>query len=265
MFPYFTRVFWIVAQPISMVALLLALGLLLMWFRRRRLAATSVALATVLLGLFSFTSFGYLALTPLESRFVRPAEPARIDGIVVLGGGMDTGVNDARGGWELSRSGDRFVETLRLALLHPEARILIAGGGSALLAGQEPEAAAAARFFVGFGIAPERLILEDQSRNTEENAVNAKAMGQPKPGETWLLVTSAFHMPRSVGLFRRADFPVVPWPADYLTTGREGVAIKLDEIAENLSISTLALREWIGLAGYYATGKIDALLPAPLP
>ena len=62
-----------------------------------------------------------------------------------------------------------------------------------------------------------------------------------------------------------ADFPVVPWPADYLTTGREGVAIKLDEIAENLSISTLALREWIGLAGYYATGKIDALLPAPLP
>jgi len=265
MFPYFTRVFWMAAQPISLIALLLAIGLLLMWLKRRRTAAGVVALAMVLLALFSFTTFGYLALTPLESRFVRPPEPARIDGIVVLGGGMDTGVNDARGGWELSRSGDRFVETLRLALRHPEARILIAGGGSALLAGQEPEAAAAARFFIEFGVAPKRLILEDQSRNTEENAVNAKAMGQPRPSETWLLVTSAFHMPRSVGLFRRADFPVLPWPTDYMTTGKEGVGIKVDEIAENLTVSTLAMREWIGLVGYSATGKIDALLPAPLP
>jgi uncharacterized SAM-binding protein YcdF (DUF218 family) len=265
MFPLLTRIFWTIAQPVSLVALLLVLGLLLMALKRRRLAAAAVTAATLLLALFSFTSFGYLTITPLESRFARPVEPALIDGIVVLGGGMDTGVNNVRGGWELGRSGDRFVEALRLALRHPEARVLIAGGGSALLSGRESEAEAGARFFTDFGIAPERLILEGQSRNTEENAINARALAAPKPGETWLLVTSAFHMPRSVGLFRRAEFPVVPWPADYLAAGNEQFGIKLDEIAENLVTSNVALREWIGLVGYYLTGRIDEPLPGPLP
>jgi len=265
MFPYLTRIFWMIAQPVSVIALLLVLGLLLLWVRRRKLAATALSLATLLLVLFSFTSFAYVVIAPLESRFVRPAEPLRIDGIVVLGGGLDGDVDSARGNWELNRSGDRFVETLRLAQRHPEARILVAGGGSALLPGQEPEAAAAARFFRDFGIAPERLLLEDKSRNTEENAVNAMAIGQPKPGETWLLVTSAFHMPRSVGLFRRAGFPVLPWPADYLAAGNEGIGPRLDQPAENLSISSIALREWAGLLGYYLTGRIDDLVPGPLP
>jgi uncharacterized SAM-binding protein YcdF (DUF218 family) len=265
MFPILTRIFWTVAQPVSLVAFLLVLGLLLMALKRRKLAAGSIGVATLMLALCSFTSFAYVIIAPLESRFVRPVEPEQIDGIVVLGGGMDSGVNQARGGWELSRSGDRFVETLRLALRHPEARILIAGGGSALLSGQESEAEAGARFFTDFGIARERLIIEGESRNTEENAVNARALAGAEPGETWLLVTSAFHMPRSVGLFRRAGFAVVPWPADYLAAGNEGFGLKLDEIAENLVTSNVALREWIGLAGYWLTGRIDEPLPGPLP
>ncbi len=265
MFPVLTRIFWTIAQPVSLVALLLVLGLVLMGLKRRKLAAGAIAVATLVLALCSFTSFAYVVIAPLESRFVRPAEPERINGIVVLGGGMDSGVNQARGGWELSRAGDRFVETLRLALRHPEARILIAGGGSALLTGQEAEADAGARFFTDFGIARDRLIIEGESRNTEENAVNAKALAGAKAGETWLLVTSAFHMPRSVGLFRRAEFAVVPWPTDYLAAGNEGFGPKLDEIAENLVTSNMALREWIGLAGYYLTGRIDEPLPGPLP
>jgi len=265
MFPFVTRIFWTIAQPVSVIALLLIAGLVLLWLKRRRLAGVSFTVATLILGLCSFTTFAYLLIAPLEARFVRPVEPARIDGIVVLGGGMDTEVNTARSSWELNRSGDRFVEALRLALRHPEARILLAGGGSALLTGQDSEAEAGARFFRDFGIADERLTLEDKSRNTEENAVNAMAVGQPKPGETWVLVTSAFHMPRSVGLFRRAGFAVVPWPTDYLATGEEGVGLKLDQVSENLAISSVALREWIGLAGYYLTGRIDQLVPGPLP
>lgn len=265
MFPYFTRILWMVAQPVSIVALLMLLGLLLLWAKRRRLAATALILATLSLALFSFTTFAYVLIAPLESRFVRPAEPARIDGIVVLGGAMDTRVNTVRQGWELKRSGDRFVETLRLALRHPEARILIAGAGSILTPGEVSEAEAGARFFTDFGIARERLVLENQSRNTEENAVNAKAVGQPKPGETWLLVTSAFHMPRSMGLFRRAGFSVIPWPTDYMAPGNESLGLKFDEASENLAISNIALREWVGLAGYYLTGRIDEIVPGPTP
>jgi uncharacterized SAM-binding protein YcdF (DUF218 family) len=265
MFPYVTRIFWIVAQPISLIALLLVIGLLLLWLQRRRLASAALVLSLALLVVFCFTTVSYLLIDPLEARFTRPAEPARIDGIVVLGGGMETDIATVRQNWELNGSGDRFVETLRLALRHPEARILIAGGGSALAAGLDSEAEAGARFFRAFGITPERLLLEEKSRNTEENAVNAKAVGKPQPDETWLLVTSAFHMPRSVGLFRRAGFAVIPWPADYLGSGQEGIGLKFDEVPENLSVGSTATREWLGLLGYYLTGRIDELLPGPAP
>lgn len=262
LFAYATRIFWLLFQPPSLVVLLLAAGLLLSWLKRRWPARVTVALALLLLFTCSFTTMGYLLIAPLESRFERPAEPAHIDGIVVLGGGMDGEVNTVRGGFELNRSGDRFVETLRLALAHPEARIIIAGGPAALVQ-QEPEALAGKRFFEAFGITPERIALDDQSRNTEENALYAKQLAGTTEGQTWLLVTSAFHMPRAIGLFRRAGFPAVPWPADYLASGEEGVRIKPDQSAENLAVASLALREWAGLLGYYLTGKIDQLVPGP--
>lgn len=262
LFPYFTRIFWLLAQPLSLVLLLLVLGLLLSWLRRRWPARVAIAAALLLLLVCSFTTFGYLLITPLEQRFARPPEPARIDGIVVLGGAMDGEVNDVRGGWELNRSGDRFVETLRLAQRHPEARVLIAGGQPALVA-QEAEALAGKRFFEAFGIAADRILIDDRSRNTEENAQFARALAGATDGQTWLLVTSAFHMPRSVGLFRRAEFAVVPWPADYLASGSEDIRFKPDQSPENMAVTTTALREWAGLAGYYLTGRIDELVPGP--
>lgn len=242
--------------------MLLLAGLALSWLKRRWISRVLLGLAPLLLFLTCFTTFGYVLIAPLEQRFERPAEPARIDGIVVLGGGMDGEVNSVRGGYELNRSGDRFVEALRLALRHPNARIVIAGGPAALLQ-QEPEALAGKRFFEAFGIAPERILVDDQSRNTEENAQFAQELASVGGGETWLLVTSAFHMPRAVGLFRKAEFPAIPWPADYLASGAEGLRIKPDQSTENVSVSSLALREWAGLLGYYLTGRIDEVLPGP--
>jgi uncharacterized SAM-binding protein YcdF (DUF218 family) len=263
LFAYVTRIFWLVVQPLSLIVLLLALALALSWLRRRWPARLLAAIALVLLFACSFTTLGYVLITPLEQRFVRPSEPDTIDGIVVLGGALDSDVNTVRGGWELNRSGDRFVETVRLALRHPEATVLISGGAGALNVGQEPEALAARRLFLDFGIAEERLVLDRRSRNTEENAQFAKALAGDTGTGTWLLVTSAFHMPRAVGLFRRVGFPVVPWPADYLASGAEGLGLRLDQPAENMSVATMALREWTALAGYTLTGRIDELVPGP--
>ncbi|MEO6013438.1 MAG: YdcF family protein [Devosia sp.] len=263
MFPYLTRIFWLLAQPLSLIMLLLVLGLLLSFRKGRGWSRFVMALGALLLFVGCFTTFGYAIITPLEDRFVRPAEPARIDGIVVLGGAMDSEVNSVRHGWELNRSGDRFVETLRLALAHPEAKIVIAAGPAALAMEQEPEAYAAQRFFTAFGIAADRLVLDDKSRNTEENAQFAKALAGDMSGQNWLLVTSAFHMPRSVGLFRMAEFPVTPWPADYLASGVEGWRIKPDQSTENIAVTNIALREWAGLIGYKLTGKIADWVPGP--
>lgn len=263
MFPYLTRLFWLLVQPVSLAMILLVAGLVLNGFGRRRLGGAAMVVATLLLFVSCFTTAGYLLITPLEQRFARPDEPARIDGIVVLGGGMDGEVNTVRQQWELNRSGDRYVEAVRLALRHPEARIVVAAGPGALATDQEPEAYSAQRLFSDFGIDPGRVVIDDQSRNTEENAAFARALAGAAEGQTWLLVTSAFHMPRAVGLFRMADFPFVAWPADYLASGAEGFRIKPDQPTENAAVFTLALREWIGLAGYRLAGKIADIVPAP--
>jgi len=264
MFVILGKIAWLVLQPLSLVLLLGLLGLLLGLTRWQKTSRGALLAAFALLALCGFTSFGSLVIQPLEARFQRPATvPATITGIIVLGGGMDADINDVRHGHELNRSGDRFTEALRLALLYPQARVVISGGTGVLFAGTDPEAAAGARFFADFGIAADRITLEPRARNTEENAAFTKQLLAPQPGETWLLVTSAFHMPRAAGLFRKAGFPVVPWPADYLSPGNEIFRLKLDQPAENVAVTSIALREWLGLAAYFLTRRIDELLPSP--
>ena len=110
-----------------------------------------------------------------------------------------------------------------------------------------------------------RVIFERESRNTYENVVNSKAMVHPAPGEVWLLVTSAFHMPRAVGIFRAQDWPVVAYPVDYQTgAGPDDPAYSADFL-QNLGQSSLALKEWIGLLANQWLGHSDALFPGPRP
>lgn len=259
-----SKIGWLLVQPISLILIVLVLAFVLVLAGWRRRAAVLLALGAMFLALSAFTSFGYVLIAPLEATFFRPAQmPARVDGIIVLGGGMDADVNQVRDGHELNRSGDRFTEALRLALLYPTAKIVITGGSGVFPTGTDTEADAGARFFLDFGIARERLILEDAARNTEENAQLTKALVNPQAGQVWLLVTSAFHMPRSVGLFRAASFDVVPWPTDYFGAGNDSFALKIEQPAENLSVTTIALREWLGLFVSWITGRTDAPVPAP--
>jgi uncharacterized SAM-binding protein YcdF (DUF218 family) len=263
-FFYLSKIFWFFAQPLNLAIFLLLAGLAAALLGRRRLAATAMVLGTFVLSLSAWTSLGAMMLTPLEERFQRPATlPDRIDGIVVLGGGLEGTINLVRGGYEMNSGGDRFIETAMLARRFPQAKILVSGGVSTLFQQEEGDADTAPRLFAALGIAPERLILEDKSRNTAENAEFSKQLAKPQPGENWLLVTSAFHMPRSVGLFRKVGFPVIPWPSDYRTSGREGIGLFRDNPADSLQTTTMALREWIGLAGYWLSGRIDTLFPGP--
>jgi uncharacterized SAM-binding protein YcdF (DUF218 family) len=264
MFFILSKIFWAVAQPLSFCLVLLAIGVVLLVLRRRKFSIAVLSFATFLLVLFGFTTLGVLMIRPLEDRFARPAQlPAEISAIIVLGGGFDGRVSGARQIEELTASGDRFVEALRLAQLYPKAKIVISGGYGTLTPEGETDAVVARRFFSGLGITPDRLILEGQSRNTEENAEMTKNLLPKQAGATLLLLTSAFHMPRSMGLFRAAGLKVIPWPADYRSTGTESFGFELENPAGNLQAASTALREWIGLLAYRLTGKIEEILPSP--
>ena len=262
MFFYLSKVFWLFAQPLNLSIVLLAAGLAAGFFGARRPLRWAAALAFLILAVSTWTSAGQLMLSPLEERFPRPPAPERVDGIVVLGGGFEGAINKARGGYELNGGGDRFVEAAVLARRYPDARIVISGGVGELILDGEDDAAAASRLLTALGVAPGRLTLEGKSRNTYENALFTRELVTPRPGETWLLVTSAAHMPRSVAVFRAAGWTgIVPWPVNY-RTGTTWQAWYDAPFPERLGQFEWAFREWIGLVAYRLMGRTESLLPA---
>ena len=263
MFFLISKIFWALVQPLSATLLLVLLGVVLAAMGKRRLGISAGVLGVLVLGLTGFTTLGALMIAPLEDRFERPAQmPEAVAAIVMLGGASSGSVSAARGLTELTVAGDRFVETLRLAQLYPQAKVVITGGVGSIESEGETEAATAERFFTGLGIAPERLVLEDQARNTAENADFTAVLLGELDGPA-VMVTSAFHMPRSMGLFRKAGLEMLPWPTDYRSTGEESVGFDIRNPVDNLTTATTAIKEWIGLLVYHWSGKIDELLPGP--
>ena len=142
---------------------------------------------------------------------------------------------------------------------------MVFSGGSATILEKSPSAAAAVSdFIVGTGIAADRMILESASRNTRENAVMTYQIVKPKPGERWLLVTSAFHMPRAMGVFRAAGFNVIAWPVDYRSSGPSDITRSTGGLGEGTYHVDITVKEWIGLIVYRLRGWTDALWPKPL-
>jgi len=259
-----SKLFWNAVQPLSLVFLLGIVSLGFIWLRWVRPAFAALTLALLILFLTLYTTLGSVLLQTLEARFPRhEKDPADVACMIVLGGAFETEVTTTRGGIELNQAADRFVEALRLAIRHPDAKILVSGGDGSLSGAFEGDAAASIRYFEAFGIARDRLIAETTSRNTDENAQNSRELLATSGLGPCLLVTSAFHMPRSVGLFRKAGVDVKPWPVDYRTAGDVSFALDFTQPSLNAQQMSTAVREWVGLAAYWALGRIDEIYPAP--
>jgi len=244
-------------RPESWIIAAVALTTLAIAANRRRLALAAGGLTLVFLLTLSILPLGEMFLRPIEREF--PIDPplGRVDGIIVLGGAEESRATAAWGQPQLNEGAERFTAALVLARRFPEARILFTGGSGALrdLVGQsDPEATVAARFFAAQGLSRDRLILEGRSRNTAENARLSLKPVNPDPNETWVLVTSAFHMKRAMRSFSKAGWAgLVPYPVDY-HTGRIASGIGWN-LARNLTALNTAIKENIGLMAYRFAGK----------
>jgi uncharacterized SAM-binding protein YcdF (DUF218 family) len=254
----------IMMLPVNFLMGLGLLGVILLATRFAAFGRKLVVASLVLLALAGFSPLGNLLLSPLEQRFP-PWNPARgaPDGIIVLGGSVDPDVSLARGTAVIRNAADRIVVAAELARRYPNARIVFSGGSANLISNDAKEGDFAAEVLENLGIAKSRLTIERLSRNTLENAVFSKALVAPKPGERWLLITSAYHMPRSVGLFRKAGFPVEPYPVDWRVGSRSDLFDFMNFAVDGLSRTDIATREWIGLLAYRINGKSDELFPGP--
>jgi uncharacterized SAM-binding protein YcdF (DUF218 family) len=264
MFFALSKVLWWLFAPTKIGILASLGGFVLTATRFARLGRWLMGLGIVWLALIGLTPIGAVMMQPLEDRFAFPAEPlAAPDAIVVLGGPMNENMTHARGPTAMTDAGVRMTAGVELARRFPGARLIFTGGSSDLTGGGYGEAQGAERLWSALGMPKERMLFESESRNTYENAVNTIRLAQPKPGERWLLVTSAWHMPRSMGIFRAQGVNVTPYPVDFHTyPGMKGLATRYGTI-ERYRQFEMALREWIGLVAYRVTGKTDALFPAP--
>lgn len=258
-----SKLLWFPARPGHFALLIGALGLALIW-RGRHFGRWLVLACLTFFFLLIVTPISQLVLLPLEDRFPRPAEaPQHVDGIVVLGGAVDQNITEARGIPAINGAAERMTETVALARRFPEARIVFTGGQGSLVHGGLTEADVARQFFESLGLSGPRMIYETEARNTHQNAVLSRQMVQPKPGEIWLLITSASHMPRSMGVFRKAGWQdIIAWPVNY-RTGHSFAALYDAPFPERLGQFEWGFREWLGLIAYRLMGRTDEILPTP--
>lgn len=271
MFFYIAKGLWFVLQPSTLIALLIGYGSILIWTGWARWGRRFVSIGAVLLLVAGLSPLGNALILPLEDRFPRAGldDPPPPTGFIVLGGAEDRLVGEARGVPALNEAGERMVEAVMLARRFPEAKIAFSGGDAGIFYKSGSEAEGAETLLPALGVPHDRLILEAKSRDTYENAVYLKEEftrdGELGPAKRWLLITSAYHMPRAMGAFRQAGFNIEPWPVDYRTRGKADLTRPFDTVSEGLRRVDVAAREWVGLLAYWLTGRSNALFPAPQP
>ncbi|MBI1687755.1 YdcF family protein [Methylorubrum rhodesianum] len=265
MFFPLSKLIFFVLTPSNFLILLGLLGCLLLFteFGRGigRVLTVAGFLGLLVAGLSPLPAW---ILAPLENRFPAFTEDERpVAGIVVLGGAVEADTSIGRDQITVNEAGEREIALADLARRYPQARLVFSGGSGSMRDDAVSEAEIVSRFADTLGVPRNRLILEQQSRNTRENALFSARMVQPKPDERWLLVTSAWHMPRSVGCFRKAGFDVTAYPVDYRTNWPRD-AYRLNSFASTgLGELDIGVKEWIGMIAYRFAGYTDEVMPAP--
>lgn len=252
------------AVPSNVIASLAVLGLVLIVFRRPT-GAIVAAVASVALVAAALTPLGNMLLTPLEQRFPAMRFPDDgIDGIIVLGGSYDSQSTAYLSTILLEEDTEPMAVMADLARRYPRARIIFSGGTDPSSPGPS-EAAFAKQYFVSFGIAADRISIEGRSLTTAENARFTANLIHPSPQSRWLLVTSAYHMPRSMGTFRRAGFNVIAFSVGFRTHGWRDLWWPATTATGNLRRVDIAIHEWLGLLVYRLLGYSDEWFAGPDP
>jgi uncharacterized SAM-binding protein YcdF (DUF218 family) len=249
--------------PSSLLIMLAIAGTVLLFTRFARIGRTFLVVSMLGFVVFGFSPVGKVGFWMLENRFpawnATSGAPA---GFIILGGSVDPAISAAHGEVALTDSVERLAVVPELIRRYPGTRIIFTGGNGTLFGGGS-EAAYAEQLLARLGVASGRVEFEGRSRNTLENAQLSKILAAPKSGERWVVVTSAYHMPRAMAAFRSADFEVEAFPVDWQLADRSELYWPQPSIVEGLAFTDRTARELVGLAVYRLTGRSREWLPGP--
>lgn len=246
---------WTLLQPSTVLVLLVVAALLATWLRWSAVAATSLTTFLVVVAAVLLLPVAEWLGAPLETRVPAAPLPERADGIVVLGGAVDWRVTGARGQLALNAAGERVAAAAALAQRYPDARLVVTGSFADAFANDFRATPGDASLFFGPAFGGRSITYLGEARSTYEDALLALEAAAPRAGETWLLVTSAWHMPRAHGTFRALGWTLRPVPVDYRTTGALRVAPTWD-VATTLADLDRLVREWGAIVVYRREGRM---------
>ena len=261
LFFYISKLTWLLVSPDSLLLVLIILSLVFLYVGKQKLAKLILSTASGFLIIIAFLPVGEWLLYPLESRFqTNPNLPDKIDGIVVLSGAENAELSHMWNQVELNAAIERDLTFMTIAKQYPNAKLLFTGGTGSLTKQEYKSADVAKNLFKQLSFDTAKIIFERKSRNTYENIIYSKDLVKPIKNENWVLITTGWHMPRSVGIFCKAEWPVIPYPVDHQSNKENLVRIDFD-LANNLYELKTAIKEWLGLFAYYLSGKTTSFFP----
>lgn len=256
-----SKIMWLIVSPDSLLLILIILTLFLLYTNKLKPAKVLLASISGILFIIAFFPLGEWLLYPLESHFTNnPALPEKIDGIIVLSGSEDALLSKVWDQIEVGASAERNLSFLTLARQYPNAKLVFSGGAGSLTNQEYKAADVAKKLFEQQSFDTTQIIFERESRNTFENVIYSKKLVAPIKNEIWILITTSWHMPRSVGIFCKEEWPVIPYPVDHQTNKDNLFRINFD-LLNNLYTLKTAIKEWLGLFAYYLSGKTNAVIP----
>lgn len=261
LFFYSSKIIWFLISPSHLFLLVFSICTLLLFTGYQQKSRKILCWMLVFIWVVALFPVGAWLYYPLESRFKHnPQLPEKVDGIIVLGGSVSPSKSQYWQQLETNNHHERLSTFIRLAKTYPSAKLLFTGGNARISDNHETEAEFAREHFIDNGLTDERLIMEDKARNTAENIQFSKALVRPQQGDNWIVITTAFHMPRSVGLFCQHNWPVIPYPVDHVSNPATFFKPGLN-LADHAASLNGASHEWVGLLAYYLSGKTDQILP----
>lgn len=253
-FFWISKLAWFLVAPQNLLVLLLIIGTILLWKQRIKPAKrvfTFLSLIVLIIGLFPV---GEWLLYPLESKYKVNPELEQVDGIIVLSGSIDATRSAMWQQTVVNGSAERVLASLALVKKYPNAKLVYTGGSGKLTDQKHKAADAALELYKEHGLDTSKIIFEREARNTSENVIFTKKLVNPTKDEKWLLVTTAWHMPRSVAIFCKSEWPVIPYPVDFRTKPEKLLRISWS-FSGHLSNLNIGVKEWLGRFAYSITGK----------
>ncbi len=256
-----SKIVWKFISPDHFLILLLVIGMVCLYRNKIKAAKRVLTFSVGMLLLLTFFSFGQLFLAPIESRFpTNPQLPEKIHGVIALGGAEALSLSESWQQAEFYDGAERIFTFMRFIRDYPEAKHVFSGGKHP--GDQITASAVVQQLLEEQGIDIQEIIFEDRSRNTYENVSFLKELVSPQAGENWILITSASHIPRSVGIFRKQGWDVIAFPVDHSNTEGNGISAHVS-FQDNIGSLSTAVYEWVGLTVYYVTGKTSSFFPGP--